>query len=91
MCLGSTRRIFADAVSFAVCSVVVSPARRPHDQAEQHGQRLVVAEHERRQAVPGGEPVPAVAAAHRFHGHIQVDQLVHIPPHGAPLDAEPVG
>ncbi|GGN40408.1 hypothetical protein GCM10012285_18400 [Streptomyces kronopolitis] len=61
------------------------------DQAEQHRQRLVVAEHERRQAVPGGEPVAAVAAAHRLHGHVEVEQMVHIAPHGPAVDAEAVG
>jgi len=73
-------------------------ARRRHqprpaagDQAEQHGERFVVAQHERRHAVPGGEPVPAVAAAHRLDGHVEVDQVIHVPPHGAPVDAEPVG
>lgn len=45
------------------------PCSAAGDQAEQHGRRLVVAEHERGQTVPGGEPVPAVATAHRFHGH----------------------
>ena len=75
-----------------------SPCRRRRqprpaagEQAEQHGERLVVAEHERRQTVPGGEPVPAVAASHGLHRHVEVDQLVHVPPHGPPVHAEPVG
>ncbi len=67
------------------------PRSPPGDQAEQHGQRLVVAEHERRQAVAGGEPVAAVATAHRLDGYVKIDQVVHIPPHGPPLNAEPVG
>ena len=63
----------------------------PGDQAEQHGERLVVAEHERRHAVARGQPVAAVAAAHRLDGHVEVEQVVDVPPHGALVDAEPVG
>ncbi len=90
MCRRSTRRVFADAVSFALRRAVLSLARWPAagDQAEQHGQRLVVAEHERRQAVSGRELVAAVAAPYGLHGHVhvQVDQVAHLPAHGAPLD-----
>ena len=66
------------------------PGPAPGDQAEQHGERLLVAQHERRHPVPGGEPVPAVAAAHRLHRHVEVDQMVHIPPNGPAFHAEPV-
>ncbi len=86
---GSTRRILAAAVSPAVRHR--HPRAAAGDQAEQHGQRLVVAQHERGQPVAGGEPVAAVPAAHRLDGHVEVDQMVHVPPYGASLDAEPVG
>ena len=43
------------------------PAAR--DQAEQHGQRLVVAEHQRRHAVTGIQPAPAVVAVSTRRAH----------------------
>jgi hypothetical protein len=58
-------------------------------QAEQHGERFVVVQHERGHAVPRGESVPAIAAAYRLDGHAEVGQVVHVPPHGALIDAEP--
>ncbi len=67
------------------------PGPAARDQSEQHGEGLVVAEHERRQAVSGGEPVPAVAATHRLDRHAEVDQVVRVPPHRALIDGEPVG
>jgi hypothetical protein len=63
----------------------------PGDQAEQDGQRLLVGQHERGHPVPGREPVPAVAAAHRLDRHVQVEQVVHVPPDGPAVHAEPVG
>jgi hypothetical protein len=67
------------------------PGPAARDQAEQHGECLVIAEHERRHTVSGGEPVPAVAATHRLDRHVEVDQVVHVPPHGALIDIEPIG
>ena len=81
----------AAAVSLAAPVVGRQPGLAARDQAEQHGQCLVVAEHERRHAVAGGEPVPAVAAAHRLDRHVEVEQVVHVPPHGALIDVEPAG
>jgi hypothetical protein len=65
------------------------PAAR--DQTEQHGQCLVVAEHERRHAVSGGEPVSTVAAAHRLDRYVEVDQVGRVPAHGALVDLKPIG
>jgi predicted enzyme related to lactoylglutathione lyase len=31
-----------------------------------------------------------MAAAHRLDGHVEVDQVVYVPPYGSPVDAEPV-
>jgi hypothetical protein len=67
------------------------PRAAPGDQPEQHGERLLVAQHERGHAVPGGEPVPAVAAAHRLHRHVEVEQMIHVPPNGPAVHAEPAG
>ena len=67
------------------------PRPAPGDQAEQHGQRLLVGQHERRHPVSGSEPVTAVPAAHRLHRHVEVDQVAHIPPNGPAVHAEPVG
>ena len=88
---GRTRRILAAAVSLAVPVAVSQPGPAARDQAEQHGQRLLVAQHERGHPVPGREPVPAVAAAHRLHRHVEVDQMVYVPPNGPAFHAEPVG
>lgn len=65
------------------------PAAR--DQAEHHGERFVVGEHERRHAVAGAEPVTAVPAADRLDGHVEVDQVVHVAAHGPLVDIEPLG
>jgi hypothetical protein len=46
-------------------------------QSEEHGERLVVIEHQWRQPVSAGKPVPAVAAAHRFDGYVEVAQVLH--------------
>ncbi|GAA3161178.1 hypothetical protein GCM10020001_101810 [Nonomuraea salmonea] len=61
------------------------------DEAEQDGQRLLIGEHERRQAVAGGEAVAAVAAADRFDRDVEVDEVVDVAAHGAFVDAEAVG
>ncbi len=45
------------------CHQACSAAR---DQAEQHGERFVVGQHERRHPEPGGEPEAAVAVTHRL-------------------------
>jgi hypothetical protein len=67
------------------------PAPPAGDQAEQDGERLVVAEHQGWQPVAGAQPVAAVAAAHRFDRDVEVDQVVHVPAHRALVDLEPVG
>ena len=61
------------------------------DQTEQHGERLVVVEHQRRHLVARGQPVAAVPSAHRLDRHVQVEQVVDVAAHGALVDGEPVG
>ncbi|GGM91213.1 hypothetical protein GCM10011609_30490 [Lentzea pudingi] len=61
------------------------------DQAYQHRQGLVVAQHQRRHTVPGSEPVSAVAAAHRFDRHVEVEQVADVPAHGAFVHVEALG
>ena len=64
---GSTRRTLAAALSAARPRPARTGLRRldQPDQPDQHGHRLVVGEHERRQPVARGQPVAAVPAAHR--------------------------
>lgn len=66
-------------------------ARACGGQAQQHGQRLVLAEHQRGQAVPPGQAVAAVPAADRLHRHVEVDQVLHVPPDRPLVDAESSG
>ena len=88
---GSTRRSLAAALSAATADVAAVSDRRDGEQAQQHGEGLVVGEHQRRQAVARGEPVAAVAAAHRADRDVQVDEVGHVAPHGALVDAEAFG
>ena len=67
------------------------PGTAAGNQAEQDGQGFVVAEHQRRQTIAGGEPIPAVAPAHRLHWHVEVDQVTHVAPHRARFDTEALG
>ena len=64
----------------------LGPAER--EQAQQHGEGFLVGEHQRRHAVARGEPVAAVAAAHRADRDVQVDEVGHVAAHGALVDGE---
>jgi hypothetical protein len=43
-----------------------------------------------RYPVPGGEPVPAVAAAHGLYRYVEVEQMIHITPNGPAFHAKPI-
>ena len=85
---GSTRRIFASARGGGGL-LGGQPDPLGDDEAEQHGHRLVVGEHQRRQLVAGVQPVAAVAAPVGGDRDAQLDQRGRVPAHGPLVHAEP--
>lgn len=67
------------------------PGPPQDDEAEQHGHRLVVSDHQRGHAVTGSEPVAAVAPADAAHGDAESDEVLDIAPHRALIDLEARG
>ena len=68
---------------------------RPRPPAEQqrphHGERFLIAQHERRHAVVRSQPVAAVPAARPVDRNIQVPQVLDVAANGALVDGEPLG
>lgn len=65
--------------------------RISREQAQQHGERLVAGQHERRHPVPGHQAVAAVRPPDGLDRHVQVEQVRHVAPDGARVDAEAFG
>ena len=86
---GSTRWIFASAVS------IDSGERQPElprgDDAERDDDGLVVAQHQRRQPVPGPDPVAPADAALALDRDPEILERGHVAPDRARVDSEAVG
>ena len=60
------------------------------DQAEKHGDGLVVGEHERRHPVARREPVTAVPPTHGLHRYVEVEQVANVAADRPLVDTQPV-
>jgi len=72
-------------------SVRVQPQVPGGDERARDDDRLVVREHEGRKAVARPDPVAAADASLSLNREIERLQCGDVPPHRAPVDAEPVG
>ncbi len=69
----------------------VAAGGRGRAEGDDEGHGLLVVEQQRRQVLPGGEPVPAVRSLQGRDGVAELAQPVDVAAHGAGADAEPVG